>query len=153
MIFFLGSIPKRDTAIASLLREYRDILLALLTYVHYLLTCLSSDLAAHGLLREEFPFEVLFPSSAHSGKIGLVLAPLLSIHNIYTISLIGLQVTLIDVVVVGIPGKVDSAVRHLRRYRDGFFDISKGVLGLIVKNYRKLHVLLITLRLPMLLFI
>jgi len=128
-------------------------LLALLTYVHYLLTCLSSDLAAHGLLREEFPFEVLFPSSAHSGKIGLVLAPLLSIHNIYTISLIGLQVTLIDVVVVGIPGKVDSAVRHLRRYRDGFFDISKGVLGLIVKNYRKLHVLLITLRLPMLLFI
>jgi hypothetical protein len=150
MVFFLGSIPETDTAIPSLLREYRDILLALLTYVHYLLTCLPSNLAAHGLLTEELPFEVLFPSSAYSGKIGLVLASLLSIHNIYTISLIGLQVTLIDVVVVGIPGKVDSAVRNLRRNRNGFFDISKCVLGLIVKDYRKLHLLLITLRLLML---
>jgi hypothetical protein len=91
-------------------------LLALITYVHYLLTCLSSDLAAHGLVSEEFPLEVLFPSSPpHSGKIGLVLASLLSVHNVNTISLIGLQVTLIYEVVVGVPRHVDSAVRYLRR--------------------------------------
>jgi hypothetical protein len=150
LVLFLGSIPEGDTAIASLLREYRDIWLTLLTYVHYLLTCLSTDLAAHGLLSEELSLELLFPSSAHSGKIGLVLASMLSIHHIYTISLIGLQVTLIDEVVVGVPGEVNSAVRHLRVR---FFGTSNGFLGLVVKDKRKLYLLLITLRLPMLLFI
>jgi hypothetical protein len=128
-------------------------LLALITYVHYLLTCLSSDLAAHGLVSEEFPLEVLFPSSPHSGKIGLILASLLSVHNVYSISLIGLQVTLIDVVVVGVPGHVDSAVRYLRRYRDGFFSFSKGVLRLVVQDDGKLHLPLITLGLLMVLII
>ena len=77
----------------------------------------------------------------------------MSVHNVYSISLIGLQVTLIDVVVVGITGHEDSAVRHLRRYRDGFFNISKCFLGLVVKDDGKLHLPLITLGLLLLLLI